>query len=709
MTTLTPLAAEQRGRPLKSQPFRPDIQALRALAIALVVLNHLWPSRLTGGYVGVDVFFVISGFLITGHLFRELATTGRIRLGQFYARRIRRLLPAAIVVLVASGILVALYLPYPTWERNSAELAASAGYVENWLLAALSVNYSALNDAASVAQHYWSLSVEEQFYLLWPVLMLGGLWLIERLRLPRRSPRRAAFAVLAVIALSSFAASILYTMSSPQQAYFATFTRAWEFALGGLIALAGHRLRPGRTLAVVLSAAGFASIIVAAVWFGADTPFPGAAALLPVVGTAAIILSGGGDHATWHSPITSSAPVQWTGDISYSLYLWHWPLIVITPFVLGSETTTVSKLGVLMLAVALAALTKKLVEDPGRRASIWVGSVRRSLVGMGIGMLAVAVVAASLFAGYSEQEAAESPDAALPTGACAGPAAMVDTAACPEAFGPPGSAVMTRKNSPFFSPSECAPLSDMTFGGRVTTRVCDFSGDRSDATEVWVAGDSHAEQWQGAIFEIAAERGWRVTISLFGGCPPADVAFVGFRTPAGPAEVEDCEAWSREVSRRIVAERPAMVLTSMASRLQLVDDGSGRPPADQFVDGLVRDWTAWADAGVDVYAIADAPLNGEVRSPDCVALNVEDPLACARPRAEAQPPDPLVIAAAQINRPEVKVIDLTPNFCDERLCYAVIGGEPVYYDADHLNLRYTRMLAPQIDRLIPQGSTAAGG
>ena len=164
----------------KARVFRTDIQALRAVAIGLVVLNHLWPVRLPGGYVGVDVFFVISGFLITGHLVGEMRRTGGVRLGAFYARRIRRLLPAALLVLAVSLVLMVVLLPYPRWERGAWEVAASAGYVENWFLASMSVNYSALNDAASVVQHYWSLSVEEQFYIVWPLLLLAALAVARR-------------------------------------------------------------------------------------------------------------------------------------------------------------------------------------------------------------------------------------------------------------------------------------------------------------------------------------------------------------------------------------------------------------------------------------------------------------------------------------------------------------------------------------------------
>ncbi|WP_191905651.1 acyltransferase family protein [Microbacterium caowuchunii] len=686
----------------RSTRFRTDIQALRALAIGAVLVNHLWPTRLPGGYVGVDVFFVISGFLITSHLFGEVARTGRVRLGAFYARRIRRLLPAALLVLSASAVLVALFLPYPRWERNAMEIAASAAYVENWFLASMSVNYSALNDSASVAQHYWSLSVEEQFYLIWPVLMLAAVFLGARFS-RASSARRRVLVALVIVGVLSFASSLLFTDASPNQAYFVTFTRAWEFAAGALVALTTHRLVLSRGWANATTALGSAAILVVLFAFDDQTPFPGAAALVPVIATAAIIAAGRTDRL-WHTPLTASAPVQWLGGVSYSLYLWHWPLIVIAPFVVMAEASTAMKIGILVVSLLLAWGTKTLVEDPGQRWRMWSMSVRRAVGGMIAGIAIVAVAAGGLWAGSSAQASADSLAAPLPTGSCVGPDAMLDPATCGDRFGPAESVVMTRKNEYFATPPECGPHLDiLAYGDKRTTVECDFSGGAVDATEVWLVGDSHAQQWQGAILDIARENGWKLTTSYYGGCPAADVAFRGFRTEWGQADIDGCIRWSRDLSDAIVAAGPALVFTSMAARHHLVDDGSGRSHADQMADGLVADWTRWTESGTEVVVIADSPFNGEVRDPDCVLLHAADPVACAVPRSEAQPADPLVLAVGRADDPRIRSVDLTDRFCDGELCYAVIGGVPVYYDADHLNLQYVRMLAPAIGEAWARG------
>lgn len=692
----TTVDASPVAEPLPRRGFRTDIQALRAIAITAVVLDHLWPTIFTGGYVGVDVFFVISGFLITSHLFGELARAGRIRLGAFYARRVRRLLPAALLVLVVSAGLVFLFLPYPRWERNAIEIAASAGYVENWVLAAFSVNYSALNDSATVAQHYWSLSVEEQFYLLWPLIMIGASLLA--VRAGRRSGRRPIVYALTGIAVLSFAASVLFTAAAPSQAYFVTFTRAWEFAIGGLIALLAHRIRLRRVWAQLLSALGIVMIVAAVALFGPSTAFPGAAALLPVIGTALIIAAGTPALRLWHTPMSASRPVQWLGAVSYSLYLWHWPLIVAAPFVLRAEVRTPAKIGILVVALILAWLTKRLVEDPGQRLTVWKSSVRRTMTSMLVGMVAVALLASSLFWGFAARAAADSPTLPVPTGSCVGPNSMADASRCHDRFGPAESVVMTAKNEYFYTPPECGPLLDLlSYGDKRTTTRCDFAHGTPSA-RVWLVGDSHAQQWQGAVFALARERGWEVTTSYYGGCPAADVAFVGFRSPWGAPDYQQCRRWSHDVAGEIMKERPDLVVTSMAAREQLADDGSGRSNQDQFVRGLTSYWARWADAGTKVLAIADPPLNGAVRSPDCVLLNPGDPVQCARPRDQAQPPDPIPMAVAALDRPDVRAFDPTSSFCDQSRCYAVVGGVVVYYDADHLNLQYVRMLAPALGR-----------
>lgn len=690
--------ADKASSPRSARRLRPDIQALRAVAIAAVVVNHLFPERLTGGYVGVDVFFVISGYLITAHLVREIAVSGTVALGAFYARRIRRLLPAAFVVLAVTAIGVWLFLPYSRWEDNAVQIAASSAYVENWVLAALSVNYSAHNDAASAVQHYWSLSVEEQFYIVWPLLLVvGGCWLWRRTGI---SLVARMTIVIAVATSASFVSSVITTSLHAQEAYFVTYTRAWEFGVGALVALLPAARFRGRA---VVAVAGLVAIGVSASFFTPLTPFPGYWALIPVLGTAAVVYAGpGADGKGALAQALAWRPVQWVGDVSYSLYLWHWPVLVILPFALSTELDVKVKIVALAVSLVLAWLTRRFVEVPAQRFGLWSRSVRASFVTMVAGIAIIGVIAMSLLNAAKTETPTTSPEAPIESGSCIGPDAAMN-AGCDPFGAPVDTAVMSAANEYFYTPEECGDFIEaLSYGDQRTTHVCDFS-DGAPTKRVWLVGDSHAQQWQGAIFDLARKNGWEVTISFFGGCSVADVDFAGFNTPWAEADAELCNRWSDEVADLIVQDAPDLVLTSMAARDQILGNAEGDAAMDLFVTGLNTYWGRWVAAGADVGVIADSPTNFPVRPGDCLLLNEDDPEECARPRAEAASPDPL-LKAAERAQPGVFVIDMTDRFCDAESCYAAVGGEPIYFDNDHLNLVMVRMLADDIESVISSHS-----
>ncbi|WP_406631180.1 acyltransferase family protein [Amycolatopsis sp. WGS_07] len=677
--------------------FRPDIQALRAVAVGLVVLNHLWPARLSGGYVGVDVFFVISGFLINSHLIREVASTGRIRLAKFYARRVRRLLPAAFLVL--AFVLVAAYflMPFPRWESNAQEVVASALYWENWLLAAHSVDYSHLTDSASLSQHYWSLSVEEQFYLFWPLLLL----LLFKIR-----ARWARLAGVAVVGAASLGFSIWFTDVSKSQAYFVTPVRVWEFALGAVLAFGGAKFVLPRIAANLASFAGFAAIAVAAVLFDDQTAFPGATALLPAVGTGLVILAGAREGRQWHTPLSSSPPVQWLGNVSYSLYLWHWPLIMLAPFAFpdalaaGALTWQV-KLGIVAASLLAAYASKRLVEDPVRTWRPLSRATGMTFASMAAGMLVVCAAAGGLTWTYQrhvDQAAREL--TAERESPCHGARALMPGSGCADPFGPAKTVEMGPANRYYTAPADCPPPMSRysASDGTKTTTKCDFTQGAANPTVVWLVGDSHAQQWQGPLLSIARKNHWLLYTSYLGGCPFADIRALQY----GRDTVDQrCMSWTKSMVGEIAKTRPAYVFTSFYSRHEPAADHSGRSQEEQYQDGLNAYWSKWTAAGATVFVLADPPLNGLVRATDCVVLNPDDPRQCAVDRSIAQPADPLTAAARASTDPKVRLLDLTDYFCDQRRCYAVIGKVSVYYDANHLNLDYSLSL----DRII---AAAAG-
>ena len=688
----------------RTSPMRRDIQALRALAVGLVVLNHLWPHRLQGGYVGVDVFFVISGYLISKHLLGELEHTGRINLGQFYSRRIKRLLPAATLVSVVSLIAAWVFLPFSRWLGIAQETIASVLYVENWMLAAKSVDYSSHNDAASTVQHYWSLSVEEQFYLVWPLLLMG--LFVASLRLTLRQRSLLAIGVV-LVSVPSLAFCIWFTYTNNSQAYFVTPARIWEFGAGALAAIAGTKAfsaRRGAPSAMQLTVYGLAQwigyglIVSSAFLFTGQTPFPGIAAAMPVIGTLLVIASG--PHGPGWSPnhLLAARPIQFVGDISYSLYLWHWPLIVLAPTIASHALGTVDKAVLLALSTGLAYVTKKLVEDPGRSKLLRGAKPRRVFLAMAATVVAVSVACGGLVMSLGQAQDAEAAKLQGLVGQpCYGARSLDPLNNCSERFGAAQVANVGPNETPWFNAPECGLAADpIVVQERKLLTDCDFTGGEKPVATVWLVGDSHAEQWKTAIYELARLHKWKVKESLLGGCPFIDakrVAFMGVQSTE-PQLQQRCVEWGTKLTDRIVQEKPDMVFVAAFGAGETVDDETGRSQFEQYNEGVVHRFRQWTGAGSSVFVLRDTPLTLHHSSPDCVALNTENPMACANARSEALVPDPVADAARGMSSPKIKVLDLSDQFCDEQTCQAVIGGLPVYYDTDHVSRSYMHSLVP---------------
>lgn len=546
---------------------RPEIQALRAAAVLLVVLYHLWPQVLTGGYVGVDVFFVISGFLITGHLLREVERTGRVRLAEFWARRARRLLPASFLVLLATAGAVFIWIPQIFWIQFLRETVASALYVENWVLASDSVNYLATSNVASAAQHYWSLSVEEQFYAIWPLLIVVAMWLGRRASAQRK--RIITGAVLGVVVLASFACSVIVTAGMPAAAYFVTPTRAWEFGCGGLLALLpASVLNRGSRLKPFIAWLGWVLILVVGVKYSSSTSFPGTAASLPVIGTLAVIWAGTPVQGWSPTRAVSLPPVQWLGNISYSLYLWHWPLIVIAPYVFGySQLALGEKSLLLALAVLLAWLTKRWIEDPVRSGAFLASKRPRRTFGLaGAAMIIVVVPAligvSAVQANVNSQVAVR---AKLSKSACFGAASIDPMKDCSTSKFPVISPdpALAPQDSPaiYFTQPPC-------LAGGTALPDCEF-GDPASSLRVALIGDSHAAQWEPALQQLAEKYGWDLHLYLKTNC--------AFTAAKRSASYSSCSVWSSNVAKALKREKPFdLVLTSFfAENLGLeIDDGS---------------------------------------------------------------------------------------------------------------------------------------
>ena len=469
---------------------RGEIQALRAIAVAMVVVYHLRPSALPGGYVGVDVFFVISGFLISRHLVKEADASGRVDLGAFWAGRVRRILPAALVTVLAVVVVAFVLLPRTAAAevgRTSWWAALSAA---NWLFAARAVDYQAQTPDASPFEHFWSLGVEEQFYLVWPLLVLATALLARRRVRTTRSLVLVPFMAVLVV---SFAFGVWFTATAPQAAYFVTPTRMWELAAGGVLAVLLHDRQLRAPLAALAQLAGIGAIAAGALLLDAGTPMPGVAALLPVLGAVAFI---GGGEVPGLRRVWSLRPVRFLGDVSYSLYLWHWPLIVFARDLTGHPIGPVSALVVVVGSLLVASASFLLVEQPLRRVRI-----RRPVRVIAIGAAAVVVVV-----GVGALPVARN---AAVTGAEASARRLVDRTASGAALGYPNldpAADHTWARPQHVVVPDAAALSaDLGFGectsgiGATTSVLC-VHGDLDSTTTVALVGDSHIRQW-GAVLD----------------------------------------------------------------------------------------------------------------------------------------------------------------------------------------------------------------
>jgi peptidoglycan/LPS O-acetylase OafA/YrhL len=685
-TLAVPRRAVPPAAPTPRRRVREEIQALRAIAVALVVLFHLWPHAVPGGFLGVDVFFVISGFLITGLLVREVERRGTVSLTAFWARRARRLLPAALLVVLTCAVATVALVPVTAWDQFFAELRASAAYVQNWHLASTAVDYFAAHDAPSPVRHFWSLSAEEQFYVVWPLLVLAGAVMA----------RRAGIAVVLVVAtLLSLGCSIYLTTTDPAVAYYATPTRAWEFGAGGLLALAPREDGARPVLAGVLSWVGLAGIAFAALSFNERLAFPGWAALLPVGGALAIIRAGMPSPRWAPSAMLRAVPFQFLGDVSYSVYLWHWPLLIFAPYAVGGTPT----LAILALTVGAAWLTKRFVEDPVRAAP---RPPRWTLAAAAIAT--VAVVGVTL-AGSARVQARIDHDAQVtrhtvqhkprcfgaeahdPRRPCQNPALRSMVVPTPiEAKKMP--------NAPCKITERDRRLRVCAFG-QLATRA---------ATTVAVLGDSHASHWRPALEVVARSRRWRGLSITRTGCPFSHAV----PDVVGRARVH-CAQWNRQVVDWFGRHQEirTVVVASHAGADIVVPPG--RDPFAVKEQGYVEAWRELPRSVKRIVVIRDTPLL-RASTLACVqeAMDHGGPAgpACAVPRRVALQPDPQVAAARRVGTARVRVVDLTPIMCDARTCPAVIGGALAFKDQDHLTAVFAATLGPFLRRTIDRALSA---
>jgi peptidoglycan/LPS O-acetylase OafA/YrhL len=693
-----------------------------------------------GGFTGVDVFFVVSGFLITGLLLREHAQTGRIDLGRFYSRRMRRILPAALVTVAVTVLLAAVFLAPLQVPGIAQDGAASALSIGNIRFAVQSTDYFAETDV-SPFRHFWSLGVEEQFYLVWPGLLIVALGSL-------RSRLRVGILMVGLLA-ASLAFAVWLTDVIEPWAFYSLPSRVWQLALGGLLAtmLAGGRQLP-RWVAAPIGWAGLGLLAAAFAVIDPASPYPGLWALLPAGGAAALIVAGGRGLGT--AQLLGWRPLRFIGRISYSLYLWHWPILTLPALALGQELSLEVRLGLAAASIAVGAVSWRLIEEPFWHGSLSTFRPRPVLATAVATAIAVAVLAvgigedslAQVRAAGAEpvaQVGTPSPSTiparaspsrnapgtpgtpgtpgptATPTGTTEPTPAATPTASASASVQPSASAVAA--GSPLPIPSETpAPhpwalpaglqpplasarddkerlIADGCFSSLKgsTPKDCTF-GDPNGTFTVALVGDSHASHWFPAIEAIANAHGWRLITFVKASCVFVDLPIF---SPLLKREYTECEAWRPLVIQRLVAEQPDLVIVSSDRWL---------PPVNKVDEDPARQGDAMArllrQIPGRVVILSDTPA-AATDVPVCLSAHLQDITQCATPRIVALGRQHLIRERAAAKGSGATLVDLSDAICPGDPCQAVVRGMIVYRDDHHLTATFAASLAAILESRLP--------
>lgn len=640
--------------------YRADVEGLRALAILLVVAAHAGVPWLSGGFVGVDVFFVLSGFLITGLLVQEVFETGRLRFAEFYVRRLRRLMPALLVMLLVIGLLAALVLAPAEQREQSSAAAMAALWLSNIHFALARLDYFAPGTETNLFLHTWSLGVEEQFYLVWPAVLV---WLMARDG--ERGIARLKVG-MAVVLVASLASCVWLTYAAPQLAFYMMPMRAWQFAAGALVWLTFRRpsgasgsywwqrhalaLRRGGWIGLVL-------VVTVGVLFDARMPYPGGWALLPTAGAAAVIAAGSdGRASTGVTRLLAWRPLQWLGGVSYSWYLWHWPILLLGHAFSGSDAPA-WRLCWVVLSLVLAWASCRLVEAPIRNRRTWLVRPGMSI----FGALALMLVANSLCIRWNNQAAAR----------MQAPLMQHYTAA--------------HGDAPAIYAMGC---DDWYASDRV--RICAFGPSDAAHTAILI-GDSHAGQWFPAVAEAFHRPGWRLLVLTKSSCPMVDEPF--FYARIGKVYAV-CDRWRAQALVQVAKLRPEVVLLGNVG-------GGGYPfSKPQWIAGTTRVLKVLSPVAGRVYVLRDTP-HLPFDGPDCLAEQAGRPAwfglqhGCSAPAADAHASEVyrwLGVAASRFAN--VELLDLDAEVCPGGVCDAQRNGLIVFRDSQHLTGSFAASLGP---------------
>ena len=655
---------------------RDDIQGLRAVGAILVAIYHIWVGRVSGG---VDVFFLVSGFLLIGSLGRQLVSTSQIDLVTFGSRLANRILPNALFVVAVILATAWIWIPETRWDETIKQIVASAAYYQNWELAVNSVDYLARDVIGSPLQHYWAMSAQVQsLVLISIVLFVFGIILCK---VGKAATYAVTLSALITIFLASLGYSILRTNANQAFTYFDTFARVWEFAAGGVVALVLPQLRFSESIRLILGWVGFVAILACGIVLEVSTIFPGYAALWPV-GAAALILVAGSGPTSFGSvtSILSSKPLKWLGDNSYALYLWHWPLLVVYLSVYSQITVGLWE-GMIILgsSIWLAHLTTKYVE--GSLKSAKPSPIPTFLASAGVvGFICFCSFGWNRIDNANRQEQKNIAfDSIIHRG-------VLDIVGETYSSGdrqmyPPVLRAKADRSDIY---------KDGCFQGFLGRELlsCRY-GDKNAPKKAILIGSSHAAHWVPAVRYALVEqhKDWKLSTYLKAQCPFTTDPLWG-----EPAAKESCAGWNDAALQTILKARPDMVIL-IGTLTKVATSGE----SEEVPRAFREQWLPILEAGIAVVALRDTPRYG-VDVADCISINGRESLRCVRSRTELLAP-----INPALKLPEAKKmiqIDLSNSFCTSLVCPPVIGNVLVYPDRGHVTRTYMRSIGPRLEALL---------
>jgi peptidoglycan/LPS O-acetylase OafA/YrhL len=652
--------------------FRPEVQGLRALAVLMVVSYHIWFGRVSGG---VDVFLLISAFLLALSFLRKVDSGKPLDLTRHWLHQFKRLLPAVVVVILVTLGATYLFVPKSRWTDIIEQSWASLFYIQNWVLASNAVDYYADDHSlVSPLQHFWSLSVQGQVFILWPLLFLASSLLARRYRLRARG---VVLLVFGVLFAASLGFSIWETYTNQAYAYFDTRARLWEFSFGTLLALALPYIRLPRFLRIVAGWVGLAAMVSGGFLLDVQGEFPGYVALWPLIAAALIIIAGQTASPLGADRFLSSKLLVDVGDLSYALYLWHWPVLVL--FLIWRDAPAPGVIGglvVIAISLGLAYVTMRFVERP-LRALTWADRRRRRAVIVLAVCLGLVAAPLTVWQQSLRVEAERIAANALRNnpGAIALEPEFVNRS---DADAPVVPAVARFEDEAVKLDGPCSqdnrPASDLLASGCGEIRP-KGAGDK----KIIVVGDSHSQQWGVPLRHIAEDEGAVVSLIFKGGCSFGK---------QGYGRVAECDEWN-ELAEEYIWEQDPDYVVSVGTAV----NAAGR---EDVLPGFPEAARAIEEAGIDVVALRDNP-RFDFSPRECVEKEGVDAAECNRDRA-LHLPAPVKMDELKRLVPSAAVIDLSDFICLPDSCPAVIGNVYVYLDTNHLTRTYLETLTREFGR-----------